>query len=305
MKNLVEAILNIKAKKITRTPCNSNRASSIGYFCPELEGCLRRGVYERTRWQEKELHDAKRQLVYDEGNQQERVVLRDLAEAEIDIIEQQTAFEWKEKQITGHLDGKYVEDGVAYPVEIKSMSPFIFDTVFTFEDFKKKPWTRAYMAQITLYMMLQGIDKGIFILKNKSTGELRQITVDLDYDLGEACIKTAETINGHVLDGTLPDRIPDIQVCKDCPYKMICLPDVNFGEELKIVDDPIFEQRIDSYLKLKPTADDCGKLYETIKAESKAQAGTGDLNIICGKYRIVGKRDARGALRLSIDNLRG
>ena len=303
MRDLVAVVLAEKAKKIGRYPCNSNRASSIGYAVPMLEGCLRRGVYERTNWKDKELHDAGTQLVFDEGNNQERAVLRDLAEARIDIIEQQTPFEWKEKQITGHLDGKYVEDGVAYPLEIKSMSPFIFDMVFTFEDFKKKPWTRAYMAQITIYMMLQGIDKGLFILKNKSTGELRQITVDLDYDLGEACIKTAEVINQHVESCTLPDRIKDLEVCKKCPFKLLCLPDVNFGEELKIIDDQAFEQRIDTYLSLKPSEADCKKVYDVIKDRCKAQAGEGDLNLMVGKYRVVGKRDTAGKMRLSFDKI--
>jgi CRISPR/Cas system-associated exonuclease Cas4 (RecB family) len=304
VRNLVEAVLIKKAEKIRRYPCQSNRASSLGYFVPLLEGCLRRGVYERTRWQEKEMHDARVQCIFDEGHNQEQAVLRDLSDAGIPIVEQQTPFEWKEKQITGTVDGKYIEDGIAYPIEFKSMAPHIFAVINSFEDFKKKSWTRTYMAQITIYMLLQGIDKAIFILKNKSTGELKQITFDLDYELGEACIRTAEIINDHIAKSTLPDRIKDVQVCKQCPYKLICLPEIDFGVELKINDDPIFEHRINQYLRLKTDKEECEELYEIIRKESRAQAGeSGDLNMVVGKYRLTGKLDSRKAFRLDIETI--
>jgi hypothetical protein len=278
MKNLIEAILVKKAEKIQRYPCLSNRASSMGYFLPILEGCLRRGVYERANWQEKELYDAKTQLVFDEGHAQEAAVLRDLADAGINIVEQQTPFEWKEYQITGHVDGKYIEDGVAFPIEIKSMSPFIFDMVYNIEDFKKKPWTRSYLAQITLYMLMQNVDKAIFLLKNKSSGELRQITVDLDYTLGEACLSAAE--------------------------KMVCLPGTDFGQELKIKEDPEIEKKLDRYLELKPDELECGKIWDTIKSQAKAEIGpAGVLNVMVGKYLLTGKTDAKGTLRIKIEKV--
>lgn len=301
MKNIIDPVLEMKAGSIKRWPCHTNRASGIGYAVPMLDGCLRRGVYERTHWQDREMHDVRVQLIFDEGNNQERQVLIDLAAAGVSIIEQQSAWTWEPYQLSGHIDGVYVEDGVSYPVEIKSMSPHIFNTVKSFDDFKKKPWTRAYMAQITLYMLSKNIDKGIFILKNKSTGELRQITVDLDYDLGEACISTAEQINEHVKNGTFPDRIDDRQKCKECPFKLVCLPEISFGEELKIKDDPILESRIDRYLELNETAKECDHIYDVIKSESKASAENGSLNTMIGKYHLTGKTDTRGAFRLSIE----
>lgn len=302
MKNLVEAVMQKKAEKIRRYPCNTNRASSIGYCVPELEGCLRRGVYERTAWQQKELHDVKLQAIFDEGHDQEAAILRDLAAAGIVIIEQQTPYEWKQYQITGHVDGKYIEDGIAYPIEVKSMSPHIFTIVNSWEDFKKKPWTRSYLAQITLYMLMQGIDKAIFILKNKSTGELKQLTVDLDMDLGEDCLKACEEINKHISENTLPDRIKDIDKCAECPFKTICLPDVSWGTPLQIKDDPEYEKKLMRYFELEASADEAKKLYETIRERAVASADEkGNLNIMVGKYTITGKRDAKGAFRIKIN----
>ena len=88
MKDLITPILEMKSKSIKRMPCYVNRASSLGYAVPMLDGCVRRGMYERTHWEQKELHDVNVQLIFDEGNQQEKSVLRDLDEAEINIIEQ-------------------------------------------------------------------------------------------------------------------------------------------------------------------------------------------------------------------------
>jgi len=303
MKNIVEPILAYKASKINRSPCYTNRASEIGYFVPMLEGCLRRGVYTRTNWKDRELHDARVQLIFDEGNNQERQILIDLALAGVTIIEQQSALTWDEYQISLHIDGCWCEDGIAYPVEIKSMSPNVFAIVNSFEDFKKKSWTRSYMAQITIYMLSKNIDKGIFILKNKSTGELKQITVDLDYELGEACIRAAEVINEHIKNNTLPDRITDIQRCKDCPFKLLCLPEISFGEPLKIKDDPDFESRLNRYLEIKQLSKECDDVYEIIRAEAKAEANGKELNLMVGKHLLTGKNDSRGAFRLSIETI--
>ena len=294
MRSLIDPILAKKAEKIKRYPCYVNRASSIGYFVPALNGCIRRGVYERTNWQDKELHDANTQLIFDEGNNQEAAVLRDLADAGIAIIEQQTPFEWKKYLISGHVDGKYVEDGIAYPIEIKSMHPAIFDGIQVLDDFRKHPWTRAYLGQITIYMLCQGIDKGIFILKNKSNGALKQITVDLDFDLGEACIKACEAINAAVKARTLPDRITDVEVCKKCPFKVFCQPAKNWGVELKIEDDPDFENRIEKYLALKESQVECNNLWDLIKERCRASAVDGDLNLMVGKYWVIGSTNKRG-----------
>lgn len=299
--NIVQAILDHKAKQQHRYPCKSNRASSIGYFVPELGGCLRRGVYERTDWDKKELPDGRLALIFSEGNNQEKIVMRDLAEAGVHLIEQQSAFEWSIYQITGHLDGVLVEDAKAIPVEIKSMSPNVYVKINSFDDFKKFSWTRSYMAQIMIYMLLKNIDRGIFVIKNKSTGELKQIDVELDYQLAEFCLKTAEAINSHVAAKTLPDRIDDREKCKDCPFKLLCLPEINFGEPLKIADDPKFEDELNKRCELEELAKEYKEIDEIIKDRCKATAGDGNLNVVVGKYHLQGKRDSKGAFRLIIE----
>lgn len=270
-------------------PCDVVRASSIGYFMPELDGCLRRGVYEQTRWQDKKPWEVESLIRFREGDMQERAVLRDLSDAGIDVIEQQSTFEWKEYKLRGHVDGAIIVDGKAVPLEIKSCAPSVFSIIHTWEDLDKKPWLKGYKAQITVYMLFKNIDWGILLFKDKSSGLWKQINVKLDYELGEAAIKTAEEINKHVAAGTLPDKITDIDTCQDCQFSLICQPDVNFGEPLKVQDDPEFEAKIDRYLGMKDSADDCKKLYDGLKEKMRASANNNALNLVVGKYRLTAK----------------
>lgn len=307
--DLVKAMEDEARKLIIRRPCHTNRASSLGYFTPAVGGCVRRGVYERTHWQEKILHDVGLQLIFSEGNHQERAVLKDMAAAGIEIAEQQTMYEWKEYQITGHIDGKlYVKkDGetVAIPIEIKSMSEYIFNGIHSFEDFKKHSWTRSYMVQIMLYMLMQNIDEAIFILKNKSNGKIKQINVGLDYELAESALKAAEIINQHVAAGTLPEGVSDIDVCANCPYRLICKSaSFSSGHELQVADDPELEQKIDEWQDLKAGAKRSDDLWEKSirpKMEATCKAQGGKLNMMLGKYMLTGKPDVKGSFRGKVE----
>lgn len=84
---IVERIMEAKQKKIKQYPVNSNRASDLGHPCVKYH------VLNRTRWQEKELHDATLQAVFDLGNEFEQIIMKDLNEAGIPVIEQQRPFE--------------------------------------------------------------------------------------------------------------------------------------------------------------------------------------------------------------------
>ena len=299
---LFEKYLGTLSKRI---PCKSNRASSIGYFVPELGGCIRQGVYERTHWSEKRLPDTRLQAIFEEGKEQEKMVLKLLAEIGVELFEQQGAFEWEKYNITGHLDGCMRDGNDSIPVEIKSMNPNIFHQINSLEDFKKKPWTTAYLGQIQLYMLFKNIDRGIFLLKDKSNGMLKQIPVALDYELAEACIKTAEIINKHVAEGKLPEPCDDIDKCEDCKFNHICMPERSFGTPLKISDDPLFDLKLLKYFELEEAAGESKELYETIRSRSLASSEGGDLNLLTchGKVRIIGKRDKKGSLRLSFERL--
>jgi len=315
--DLVGALTELKEKKIKRYPCTVNRASAIGKAVPMLDGCLRRGVYERTHWEEKELHDVRAQFIFDEGSEQEEIVVRQLSQAGVKIINRGQAFTIIDTRpgktgkilLSGETDGEVViteEAGHAKDTitcEIKSMNPNIFSQMHEFEDFKKKPWTLGYMAQIMGYMLGHNKDQGLFLLKDKSNGLVRQIHVPMDYEIGEAVLKTAEEINDHVDAGTLPERRSEIDKCEYCEFRKICIPDVNFETGVTVAQDPEFEKHLNEYWELNEASKRCQELYKKIiapKMKATAAQTDGVLNMEIGEYLLTGKTDSRGTFRPKI-----
>ncbi len=269
---LVEKIIEAKASKARVYPVHSNRASKLGH------PCVRYLVYERTRWQDKKVPSPDLILRFEIGEEFEKQAIRDLQEAGFTVIEQQKAFFWKEYNITGHIDAKVLIDGKACPLEVKSMSPTIFAKINTLDDMKNAKWAylRQYPAQMTLYLLLDEKERGVMLLKDKSSGAYKEIWVDLDFVFGEELIRKAEQINHHVANNTLPDRIDDESICSNCEYEHICLPEIK-REEINIVDDQSLAELLERYWELRPIAkefEEIDKLItEKVKQVEKALVG--------------------------------
>ena len=277
---IVEKILEAKERKIKQWPVNANRASELGHEC------LRYLVLNRTRWQEKTLHDARLQLIFDMGRMVEDQVMADLREAGITVVEQQRPFSWAKYQITGSIDAKIAIDGDAYPTEIKSAAPYSFDSINCIEDMRrhKYHYMRKYPAQLTLYLLMDDKDKGLFLFKNKSTGQLKEIWLDLDYDFAESLIKKAEQINTYVANGTLPDPMDySEEICPECPFTHICLPE-RIGKEVEVVDDGRLLELVTRYEELKPLA----KEFEDVDRQLKPLV-EGKEKLLVGDWFITGK----------------
>ncbi len=275
---IVEKVLEAKAKKIKQYPVNSNRASDLGI------PCVRYHVLNRTRWEERALHDVGLQLIFDMGNEIEEIVLKELAEAGIKVIEQQRSFQWREYQITGHTDGTILADDGAWPLEIKSCSPYVFKTINTVADLThgKYGYLRKYPAQLTLYCLMANKEKGVILFKDKTSGQMKEIWIPLDYELGETLLKRAEAINSHVAAGTLPEPINDDLWCEGCAYAHICLPD-HIGKEIEI-DTGELGTMLDRLDELKPAV----KEYEEIDDQVK-KAVEGREKVLAGSWFVTGK----------------
>jgi CRISPR/Cas system-associated exonuclease Cas4 (RecB family) len=281
---IVERILETKQAKIKQWPVNANRASELGHEC------LRYLVLNRTRWQEKTLHDARLQMIFDMGRMVEDLVYQDLREAGFSIVEQQRPFSWAKYQITGSIDFKLAIDGHVYPAEVKSASPHAFASINSAQDMLKHkyPYMRRYPAQLTLYLLMDGKDKGVFLFKNKSTGELKEIWLDLDYDFGESLIKKAEAINKHVAEGTLPDPVEYKEdVCGECTFTHICLPD-RIGKEVEVSGDVELLELVTRYETLKTGAKEFDEVDKRISEIVKGRE-----KILVGDYFIEGKWQER------------
>lgn len=261
---IVEKLLENAKRKIRIHPCHTNRASDLGHEC------LRYLVFLRTRWQEAALHDISLQLIFMEGNNQEANVIRDMVDAGIQVTEQQRDYEWKKYQITGHVDGKIVDkvdDFRAYPFEVKSMSPFVFKTIDSAGSLlsERMPHLKKYPAQLQLYMLLSNSEKAVFIFKDKSSGQLKEIWMDLDLGYCESLIQKAERINEHVDKGTTPDPIPwKERLCGRCKFAHICLPEAK-RTPAEMLDDPELIAKLERRHELNPLR----KEYEDIDGDVK------------------------------------
>ena len=281
---IVEKIEALKKSRIEQWPVRSNRASDLG------SECLRYLVLNRTRWKEKTLHGVRLQTIFDEGKLHEKAVMADLVEAGFTIIEQQRPFDWAKYLISGRIDGKILENNHVYPFEVKGYAPATWQKLNTIDDFYKNPhhYVRKVPAQLNLYLLMDEKEEGLFVLKNKLSGELKEIPMSLNYDLGEELIKKAEAINEHVANKTLPDCIPyDEEICGECGFIHICLPDVK-RDALELQTDPELEENLLRYFELKPLKAEYDKLDKELKKQFKEQE-----KIVVGDYLITGSLVAR------------
>lgn len=278
---IVEKILENKQRKVRQYPARSNRASEVGH------PCARYLTFCRTHWQERKPPDARLLMIFDIGNDVESRVIRDMQDAGIAVIEQQRAFDWKEYQITGTVDCKVLLNGAPIPCEIKSASPFVFEKLQSVEDMKRSRYLymRKYPAQLTLYCLMSNVDHGLFLFKNKSTGEMKEIPLEVDFDYAESILKRLEVVNRHIAAGTVPDPIDyDENVCDDCPFAHICNVE-RVGKEVEVVDDEGLAEMLDRYEALKPAAKEYAEIDKKLKTALEGRKALIGSWFVDGKYR--------------------
>lgn len=181
--NIADKIKNkIISEKSKNYACNSLWASECGH------DCTRYLVYQQCNWEEAKPTDENLLLVFNEGNNQEEQLLLDLQKAGIKIKDLQVSIKIAEANITGKLDCVAIcennkGESAFLPVEIKSMSDIVFNSVNTVADFIKYPWTKKYYAQMQCYLKNDAwfYPEGYFLAKNKSTGAIKLIK---DFDGG-------------------------------------------------------------------------------------------------------------------------
>lgn len=272
------------AKRIKSWPHPNNRASEAGH------PCVRFLVLSRTKSNLKALHDVGLQRIFDEGNLHEDALVRAIQDSGLRVVEQQRAYEWPKFQLTGRIDGKLAVDGVCLPLEIKSSSPNIFASLrdTSSEDMieSKYPWIRKYPAQILLYMLMEGVELGIMLFKNKATGEVLQKIFRLDgpaLEYSESVLKKLEAVNAHVKEGTEPPPV-FISDCKGCPFaKTACYPDQDYGPGIDLLKDPELESKLSRRAELEPAV----KEFDTLDREIKE--GFRGRSVVVGDWMIESK----------------
>jgi len=259
-----------KATKIRVGNTTSNRASMLG------EECVRKIVYERTRSQDKKLHDVGLQMIFDAGNVIEDAALNDLREAGFRIVHQQRDLAIQNLNITGHIDAAIETVDGLVPIDVKSMSQHVWASIKSPEDFfsHKLSHVNKYPAQILLYAHMMGAEYGVLYCVNKTTFEPRDFwfrTADfIDY-INDLKAK-AVTVNDHIADKTLPDRIKDQRHCPTCAFAHVCFPDKDFGPGVQMIEDSELLAKLERWHETLGVSDEHEELDQEIKDQFKKSA---------------------------------
>ena len=275
-------LFKAKADKITIYPVRNLRASNLGFPCERYLFLLIK------HWEEQKPHDVGLQNIFDLGNTLEDHTIKNIKEAGLEVITP-TQRSWqltvKGGIITGREDVRIKnENGELLPVEIKGISPFEFDKLNSVEDFlkSKKPYIQGYPAQLYIYMLHFGKDKGFFALTNKLTGETKFIDIPFDYDLGEKYLSKAERVYSALASDEIPDECEDISICESCSMAHIC------GNMRRIPTDIDLDGDLDELINKKQELAAAKKEYEEIDAMIKQKVGDRE-KVLTGQYIIERK----------------
>lgn len=275
-----ERLFKAKADKITIYPCRNLRASNLGHPCERYLYLLIK------HWDEQKPHDVGLQNIFDLGNTLEEHTINNIKEAGYEILTP-TVRSWQmdKPYITGREDIRIKdENGELLPVEIKGLSPFEWEKLNTIDDFfkSKKAYIRGYPAQLQIYMLKFGKEKGFFALTNKLTGETKFIEMDFDYEYAESLLQKAERIYKALDEETPPEAAEDISACENCSLAHIC------GECRRIPADIDLDEELDALINRKQELAEAKKEYEQVDKEIKAKVGERE-KVITGAYLIERK----------------
>lgn len=138
-----------------------------------------------------------------------------------------------------------------------------------------------------IYMMERNTEKGLFVFKGKSSGDLKPMILDLDYELAEEALQKAEKTNEWVAKKEYPDRIAyDPEICDWCWFRTECLPPKENIKGITISDDINFIELLRTREELKESHSEYGKIDKRVKAILKAQD---DLKLFAENFMITGK----------------
>lgn len=268
------------ASKITVYPVEHLSASRIGHPCERYLYLLIKN------WQEQKPHDVGLQHIFDLGNSIEEYAIERLKEAGFECITP-TVRSWKIEKplITGREDIRIKdENGELIPVEIKGLSPQEWAKLNTIEDFlnSKKHYVRGYPSQLFVYMYHFAKERGLFVLVNKLTGEIKPIDVYMDFDYGEQCLQKAERIYKALETNIPPDSCDDISVCENCNLQHIC------GNCRRIPADVELDDELENLINRKEELKAAKSEYEAVDKEIKARIGERE-KVITGTYLIERK----------------
>lgn len=275
-----------------RSLATANWVTTLAHDCTAYAVFMRTVPPEQRR-----ALDPRLGMIFSEGNDQARAVKRDLIDMGFEVSSEEGQVAWKEYAITGRRDLKIWKPGMRHriPVEVKSCSPFTYDSINSVDDLKNHKWTfiRKWWRQLALYLVLDSEQEYWLLLKSKSSGQIKIIAVTLgddEYRAAEEMIQKAQTANKLIQIGQMPSadmKISTPDLCSECEFFNVCLPELNFGMAAKILTDEMASElaaKTERLTELKPLAKEYEDLDEEVKAQVKSLCADGSDQVVYGDW---------------------
>lgn len=282
---------------------NANWVTTLAHRCEAY------AYYNRTvKPSDRKAIEMNLAMIFAEGNDQARMIKRDLIDAGFDIEGEEGQMSWPKYQITGRKDFRIRKSGTAsVRVEAKSCSPFTFEGINSVADLRhhRSEWVRKWDRQVCLYMVLESVEMYWLLMKNKSSGKMKIIPYTLgdeELNIANEMISKAERVNKLIQIGEMPSRdqkIEEPDTCGECEFFTTCLPNLNFGIGAISLDaERVAElsEMLDRRAEMEPTAKAFKNLDEEIKEECKAltAGGSDSETLAIGDWQaLVAKSDRK------------
>lgn len=229
-------------------PQHTNRASAAG------DQCIRRMQWRRTKWSEAILPPVSLVRRFELGKALEPYVIRKLEQGGIAVTQSQRPLEWKNFQLTGHIDGVVrCPDGVEAVVDVKTCSPFVLTKIRSIKKSvgeekavealleAESAYMRAYPIQVLLYALLMSVPRALLFFFDKSSGETETVIVDMSnaaaMNAAETALKKFTRVNEAIEAKVDLDPEPG-EYCTECQFRNTCLPGLSFSKGmLTIMED--------------------------------------------------------------------
>jgi len=252
------------------------------------DDCERYLYHSIVNCQDRKLHDAEKQALFDEGEVLAQASMADLRAAGYKVRNEERTYEARCRNgvITGHVDW-WLSGGVLGEREVvfehKGLSYGQEERWETWRDMLKAKarWTRRYPAQMEMYLYQAWKDRegtdpmdhfGLFGVRGKESALLSLMAIEFDLDFCEGLLQKAERVYDAIAAKAPPQRIPyDPRMCDACDFTHICEPErhIEVGEG-GVILDPVRQADMGRCLELAPLAKEHRELERLLKAYGKA-----------------------------------
>jgi len=228
---------DLEKRGAERWPARTNIASQLGW------PCARKMYFKRTAYQEARPFGPNAIARMDAGNVWEAATIRRLQDLGFDVEETQILLDWPEYQIAGKTDvGMLRSRGngrESVPAEIKSLAHHGFQKLDSVADMlhSRTIFYQLYPHQLNLYMLMRDRTSGLFVFRDRESGDLKPIPMAVDLELGQQCLDRAVEVNEAIVSQTPPPHIEWCDWCEACDFLAHCRHPEFRAKPVDVIDD--------------------------------------------------------------------